>query len=76
MELQVGDRVEVLDPGLANLRAILTKHGLDPGPNNHGTVAEIWDDGTILVEFPVNKGEEGEHSQVAPYPASMVKRLG
>lgn len=61
----VGDLVEVLDPGLAMLRRLMP----NMPPNHHGKVAEIWDDGTILVEFPLS-GEN--HSQVAPYPASMV----
>ena len=64
----VGDPVEVLDQGLAMLRKLC------PGmpPNHHGRVAEI-DGDTIMVEFPIDGGYE-EHSQVAPYPRSEVKR--
>ena len=43
-------------------------------PNNHGKVAEIWDNGkTILVDFPIGNDDPDEHSQVAPYPVSDVK---
>lgn len=63
----VGDLVEVLDEGLAMLRRLMP----NMPPNHHGKVSEIWDDGTILVEFPLS-GEN--HSQAAPYPASMVRK--
>lgn len=67
-QLSVGDKVEVLDEGLAMLRKLC------PGmpPNHHGRVAEIYGD-TIMVEFPIDGGYE-EHSLVAPYPRSEVKR--
>lgn len=65
----VGDLVEVLDPGLKIIRNLFP----DMPPNHHGKVAEIWDDGTILVEFPIEGEGDEEHSQVAPYPASMVR---
>ena len=68
--LKVGDLVEVNDPGLAMLRQLMP----DQPPNHHGKVSEIWDDGTILVEFPIGSDDENEHSQVAPYPAYMVSR--
>lgn len=67
-KLKIGDPVEVLDDGLAMLRALMP----DQPPNNLGIVAEIWDDGTVLVEFPLS-GEE--HNQVAPYPRDMVRKL-
>ena len=68
-KLNVGDPVLVNDPGLAMIRKFAP-----PGaePNNHGVVHEILDDGDIMVAFPVHG--EVEHSQVAPYPASMVIR--
>lgn len=67
-QFAIGDSVEVLCPGLAMLRDII------PGspPNNRGKIAEIWNDGQILVEFPLS-GKD--HSQVAPYPAPMVRKL-
>ena len=74
MKLQVGDKVEVMDVGLAQLRALMTQFGDDPGPNNLGVVAEIWDDGTILVEFPIGDDDLEEHSQAAPYPPSQVRK--
>ena len=64
-EFKVGDKVEVLDEGLAMLRGLMGGK-----PNHHGTVHEIWDDGSILVAFPL----EGEnHHQVAPYPPEQVR---
>lgn len=66
--LVVGDLVEVLDEGLAMLRRICP----DQPPNHHGRVAEIKDD-TIMVEFPID-GSYEDHSQVAPYPVSMVRK--
>ena len=74
MKLQVGDQVEVLDVGLAQLRIIMARHGNDPGPNNLGVVAEIWDDGTVLVEFPIGDDDLEEHSQVSPYPPTKVRK--
>ena len=64
--LKVGDKVEVLCEGLAMLRRLMP----NMPPNHHGTVAEIWDTGEILVEFPLS-GEN--HSQVAPYPKELVR---
>ncbi len=63
---KVGDLVEVLDPGLAMLRDLYP----DMPPNHHGSVGEIWDDGQILVYFPL---EGKDHSQGAPYPVEMVR---
>ena len=68
MNLKTGDLVEVLDVGLSTLRRLCP----DMPPNHHGRVAEVKEDGTILVEFPIDGGYE--HSQVAPYPAATVKR--
>lgn len=73
-DLQVGDQVKVYDSGLAMMRAILKEFGEDPGPNNLGWVAEVWDD-EILVEFPIGDDDPEEHSQVAPYPKSQVHRF-
>jgi len=67
-KIEVGDPVLVLDEGLAMLRRLM---GPNAKPNHHGTVAEIMEDGDILVEFPLS-GEN--HSQVAPYPPNMVRR--
>ena len=59
--LNIGDLVEVLDPGLAQLRKLCPQFG----PNHHGVVSEIWDDGSILVLFP--------DGQAAPYPPQEVR---
>jgi hypothetical protein len=64
----VGDKVEVLDPGLAMLRRLMPR----AKPNNIGKVAEVYEDGTVLVEFKLS-GKN--HSQVAPYPADMVVKI-
>jgi len=72
---KVGDPVEVLDPGLAQLRGLLASFGgkSKAMPNNHGWVYEILDNDEIMVEFPIGNDDPDEHSQVAPYPAHMVR---
>jgi len=65
---KIGDKVLVHDEGLAMLRR------LGAPINHHGIVAEIWEDGTILVKFPINKGTPEEHSQVTPYPPGQVEK--
>ena len=67
-QLSVGDKVEVLDEGLAMLRRVAP----DMPPNHHGRIQEI-DGDTIMVEFPID-GSYEDHSQVAPYPRSEVRR--
>lgn len=68
-ELKIGDKVRVLDPGL-----LMMQQFAPPGakPNNEGVVADIWDDGTVEVEFPL---EGDNHSQVAPYSPSICKKI-
>jgi hypothetical protein len=68
--LKVGDKVEVMDRGLLMLQQFAPKGAK---PNNHGVVSEIWEDGTVLVEFPI--GDNPKHTQVAPYPANIVNLL-
>ena len=67
---EIGDKVLVLDEGLAMLRKII---GPNAKPNHHGVVNRIMDNGDILVAFPIGDDDPEEHSQVAPYPPSMVK---
>jgi hypothetical protein len=63
-----GDRVYVTDRGLAQLREIMWRAtGSEPAPNHHGTVEEVWDDGTVLITFDDGGG--------APYPPSEVRLL-
>lgn len=63
-----GDRVYVTDPALAQLRAIMRQAtGVEPAPNHHGTVEEVWDGGTLLIYFDDGAG--------APYPAHEVRHL-
>lgn len=66
--LEIGDVVQVNDPGLAALREVMRNAGIEPETNNIGKIVEIWEDTnpvTYLVGFP--------DGQVSPYPASMVE---
>lgn len=73
-KLKVGDPVEVADAGLAMLRGLHAKMcGGVVKPNHHGWVNAIQGD-VIMVEFPIGDDDPDEHSQVAPYPASMVRK--
>ena len=67
-ELKVGDKVKVIDEGLYALRQFAPKNAR---PNHYGTVAEIWEDGSILVSFPIGRLKDN-HNQVAPYPPEKV----
>lgn len=69
MELQIGDKVRIYDEGLAMLQALT-----GGPPNNLGWVEEIYDDGDVLVKFPIGDDDPDEHSQVAPYPMEQVTR--
>jgi hypothetical protein len=66
-EFAPGDRVLVTDPGLAMLRDIMRKYGEEPKPNHHGTVEEVWNDGTVLIHF--------DDGSAAPYPPAEVRPL-
>ena len=71
--MKVGDRVYVMDAGLAQLRGIMrTATGVEPTPNHHGTVQEI-DGETVYVCFD-NEDGPGQ-GQLAPYPISDVRHL-
>ena len=72
-EHKIGDPVLVLCKGLAMLRGFMPSGK----PNHHGWVHEFWDDGTIVVEFPIGDDDPNKHSQVAPYsPELVAKRDG
>lgn len=62
----VGDRVYVVDPGLAQLRQIMRDHGHEPTPNHHGTVDEVWTD-SLLITF--------DGGGCAPYATSDCRPL-
>lgn len=66
-ELKPGDRVQVADPALATMRAIMRRSGHEPKPNHHGVIAEDWGDDGYLIHFDDGSG--------APYPAQMVSPL-
>jgi len=72
-DLKVGDPIEVIDPGL-----IMLQQFAPPGsmPNNHGYVKELnyGEHNDVLVEFPIGDDPMDEHSQVAPYPLSMIRK--
>jgi hypothetical protein len=71
-DLKIGDEVDVMDQGLLMLQKFAP-----PGakPNNRGIIADIWGDGTVEVEFPL-ESEDGEpHSQVAPYAPHLIKKV-
>ena len=72
LKLKKGDRVRVMDTGLLMLQKFAP-----PGakPNNEGVVFDIWDDGTIEVEFPIGDDETEYHSQCAPYSSSIVHKI-
>jgi len=57
-----GDKVEVLDEGLANLRKLQPQQP----PNHHGIIDEIWQDGSLLILFDDTR-------QAAPYPRHLVQ---
>ena len=61
-KFKVGDKVLVLDEGLAKLREIC------PGlpPNHHGVITEIWDN-ELLICFD-------DTDSAAPYPPEMVRK--
>lgn len=59
--MKVGDKVEVLDEGLATLRRLCP----EMPPNHHGAVDRILENGDLLVLFDDTK-------QVAPYPPKLV----
>lgn len=71
-ELKVGDKVRVMDQGLLMLQQFAPKGAK---PNNEGVVSEIMEDGDLLIEFPIGDDDPKEHSQVAPYPASICKKI-
>jgi len=73
-QIKIGDKVKVLDPGLARLRAIMKQITGKEIPNHLGIAQEINDDGYIMVQFPIGDDDPSEHSQIAPYPTDMVVR--
>lgn len=68
-QLKKGDKVRVMDQGLLMLQQFAPKGAK---PNNEGVVHDIWDDGTIEVEFPI---EGKNHSQNAPYSPNIVFKI-
>jgi hypothetical protein len=71
-ELKVGDEVEVLDHGLLMLQKFAP-----PGakPNNRGKISEILEDGHVMVEFPIGDDDPDKHSQIAPYPKNICRKI-
>ena len=73
-KLEKGDKVIVLDQGLMMLYNTMKQFDPNCKPSNQGWVEDFYDDGSILVKFPIGDDDPDEHSQVAPYPASLVVR--
>lgn len=71
-KFNIGEKVRVMDQGLLMLQKFAP-----PGakPNNEGVVSEILEDGDLLIEFPIGDDDPEEHSQVAPYPASVCVKI-
>lgn len=75
-KFEIGEPIEVLDSGLAMLRAIMAEIG-ENIINHHGWVHSIEPDGTIMVLFPIGDADPLEHSQLAPYePRYVLPREG
>lgn len=70
---QEGDRVYVLDPGLKQLRDIMSKGGGEVKPNHHGTVLEILPDDEDAQGSELLIGFDDEIA--APYPIHQVRHL-
>jgi hypothetical protein len=70
--LKIGDKVRVIDQGLIMLQQFAPKGAK---PNNEGFVKEIMEDGDLLIEFPIGDDPMEEHSQVAPYSASICMKI-
>jgi hypothetical protein len=68
-EFQLGDKVRVMDKGLLMLQQFAPKGAK---PNNEGVIYDIWDDGIIEVEFPL---EGYDHIQCAPYHPSIIHKI-
>jgi hypothetical protein len=72
-ELQVGDPVIVMDPGLIMLQRFAPPNAK---PNNEGVILEIWkEDKMYLIQFPIGDDDPEVHSQAAPYPFNVVKLI-
>jgi len=69
-QFKIGDRVEVLDGGLLMLQQFAPKGAR---PNNLGIIEEIYEDGEILIAFPIGDDPMEEHSQVVPYSRNLVR---
>lgn len=70
--LQVGDKVRVMDQGL-----LMMQKFAPPGskPKNEGVVSEVLEDGYLLIEFPIGDNDPKEHSQAAPYPENICRKI-
>ena len=71
-ELKVGDNVKVMDQGLLILMQFAPKNAK---PINEGVVSEILSDKDVMIEFPIGDDDPKEHSQIAPYPASICVKI-
>lgn len=74
-KFKVGDRVEVLDPGLIQLYEIMKRSNPDIQPVNLGRIVEVLEEEEYLIEFSIGDDPIEEHSQVAPYPGSLLRKI-
>lgn len=70
--MEIGDRVEVLDPGLLMLQKFASP---DNPPNNVGWIRRFMENGDALIEFPIGNDPIEEHSQAAPYPLDIIRKI-
>jgi len=70
--LRVGDKVRVMDQGLLMMERF---RPIGVPPQNIGVVKEIMEDGDLLIEFPIGNDDPNEHSQSAPYPANICRKI-
>jgi hypothetical protein len=64
--VEPGMRVADMDPGLAMMREIMRRSGVEPEPNHHGTVRKV-DGDTAYVDY--------DDGMYAPCPVAQLRPL-
>ena len=72
MDLKIGDKVKVNDPGLLMLMTFAPKGAK---PINVGFITAIRKDGYAEIEFPIGDDPIEEHSQASMYPLKMLTKI-
>lgn len=70
----LNEEVIVNDEGLIKLMELMKSFGEIVKPNNIGFIREFLDDGYVMIEFPIGDENIEEHSQMAPYHISLLKK--